>query len=62
MEMHFKYLGKLTEVDEKIERERHVSKTFRRIGGSKGGVRDAPPPASNFFFYFHAVFGKKFAK
>ena len=28
MEMHFKYLGKLTVVDEKIERERHVSKTF----------------------------------
>ena len=58
--MHFKYLGKLTEVDEKIERERHVSKTFSRIGESKGGVKDAPPRP--IFFYFHAVFGKKFAK
>ena len=46
--MHFKYLGKLTEVDEKIERERHVSKTFRRHWGIQGR-RQGRPPASNFW-------------
>ena len=30
-----------------------------RIGGPKGGARDARPPWWSKFFHFHAVFGKK---
>ena len=32
--------------------------SYKVIGGSRGGVRDARPPWASKFFRFHAVFGK----
>ena len=37
----------------------HSSRDGQKIGGSKGGARDAHPHWGSKFFHFHAVFGKK---
>ena len=55
MELHFKYLSKLTAVDEKIEKERHVSDAHRDVSIAEGCVVRLQKRNSAIVFWFQNI-------